>query len=175
MPAILVPVDGSVHALKALHVACDLSEKYGGKLMLLNALVPGRKVGQILDLPIASKLPHHVIEQLRKAAARQRRGDAEGKGRADIDNSVPVEVLLAVGERILQDAAQRAQRRGIAAELLQSDDGDPVDAILQAAEQVEAHTIVMGCRGLSDEEAKAFGSVSQRVFQLAECTCISVK
>lgn len=35
MAGILVPFDGSKHSLKALHVACDLAEKYGTKLFLL--------------------------------------------------------------------------------------------------------------------------------------------
>ena len=35
MTGILVPFDGSKHSLKALHVACDLAEKYENKLFLL--------------------------------------------------------------------------------------------------------------------------------------------
>ena len=35
MTGILVPFDGSKHSLKALHVACDLAEKYKAKVYLL--------------------------------------------------------------------------------------------------------------------------------------------
>ncbi len=35
MTGILVPFEGSKHSLKALHVACDLAEKYENKIFLL--------------------------------------------------------------------------------------------------------------------------------------------
>ncbi len=38
MHTILVPVDGSDHALKAITIACDLAEKYGGRVALLHVL-----------------------------------------------------------------------------------------------------------------------------------------
>lgn len=38
MHSILVPVDGSDHALKAITIACDLAEKYGGRVALLHVL-----------------------------------------------------------------------------------------------------------------------------------------
>ncbi len=38
MHTILVPVDGSDHALKAITIACDLAEKYGGRIALLHVL-----------------------------------------------------------------------------------------------------------------------------------------
>jgi len=37
---ILVPVDGSDHALHALNVACDLAQKYGAALRLIHAYPP---------------------------------------------------------------------------------------------------------------------------------------
>jgi nucleotide-binding universal stress UspA family protein len=37
---ILVPVDGSDHALHALDVACDLAQKYGATLRLVHAYPP---------------------------------------------------------------------------------------------------------------------------------------
>jgi nucleotide-binding universal stress UspA family protein len=37
---ILVPVDGSGHALRALDVACDLAQKYGATLRLVHAYPP---------------------------------------------------------------------------------------------------------------------------------------
>ena len=37
---ILVPVDGSDHALHAINVACDLAQKYGATLRLVHAYPP---------------------------------------------------------------------------------------------------------------------------------------
>ena len=158
MPAILVPVDGSVHALKALRIACDLGEKYGGHIVLLHVLVPGRKARRILALPIAERLPADVVSQLQGAKSR-----------------VPEATLRMVGDRILKDAARRSRRRGLDTEILPIGAGNPVECILVAARRTRANTIVMGCRGLNDAQARGFGSVSREVFQKASCTCISVK
>jgi nucleotide-binding universal stress UspA family protein len=160
MSAILVPVDGSVHALKALRIAGDLAENYGGRIVLLHILVPDRKARRILSLPIADTLPTAVTSALEKASDRSR---------------VPEAALRAVGERILEDADARVRRRGIETEIMPVEQGDPVQSILIAARHAGANTIVMGCRGLSDDREQGFGSVSRQVFQNAECTCISVK
>ena len=158
MSTILVPVDGSVHALKALRIACDLGDKYGGRIALLHVIVPRRKTSRILDLPIAPKLPTAVTAALKEHS-----------------DQVPDAVLEAVGRTVMHDAEERVARRGLELDVLPIATGDPVEAILIAARQSGAHTIVMGCRGLSNAEASGFGSVSQKVFQRAECTCISVK
>ncbi len=42
MSVILIPVDGSTHSLKALHIACDLADKYGSDIALLNIIAIGR-------------------------------------------------------------------------------------------------------------------------------------
>lgn len=164
MPAILVPVDGSVHSLKALRIGGDLAEKYGGRMVLLHVLVPGRKAGRILALPIADALPIEITSHLKNAV--------EGSGE---QAKLSSEMLVAVGERILEDAAARVHRRGLEIEVMPIDHGDPVEAILIAAQHSNANTIVMGCRGLSNDHTQGFGSVSRQVFQRADCTCISVK
>ncbi len=164
MPAILVPVDGSVHALKALRIGGDLAEKYGGRMVLLHVLVPDRKAGRILALPIADALPFDISSHLKDAAEMPSQ-----------PVKLPNEILVAVGERILEDAAARVHRRGLELEVMPIDHGDPVEAILIAAQHSDANTIVMGCRGLSDDQAQGFGSVSRQVFQRADCSCISVK
>lgn len=158
MHSILVPVDGSAHALKALHIACDLAEKYGGQIVLLHVLTTERKARRILERPLADMLPADLVARLKDAA-----------------DAVPEDLRWRVGEGILDDAAARTHRRGLEMEIMPIVSGDPVECILVAARRAGANTIVMGCRGLSDEETNGFGSVSRRVFETADCTCISVK
>jgi nucleotide-binding universal stress UspA family protein len=169
MHTILVPFDGSGHALKALRIACDLSEKYGARIALFHALARDKQAVDILRLMVVKELDPEIVEALQKVA------DSGRKGPGKPARPLPDAVLRVIGEKILSQAAARVQRHGLEVETLPMEAGDPAESILLAARQTGANTIVMGCRGVSDDEAATFGSVSHIVFQKADCTCISVK
>lgn len=170
MPALLVPVDGSVHALKALHVACDLADKYGGQVALLHVLDHNRLAEKILGLPVAGTFASELTAALKKAVQDTGQGGPDGAHKP-----IPEKVLTMIGEKILAEADFKVRRRGLETVVLEIVKGDPAENILAAAEDVGANTIVMGCRGQNDEGSSGFGSVSHKVFQTANCTCISVK
>ena len=162
MHTILVPVDGSDHAHKALHIACDLAEKYDGKLVLLHILTIGKSASELLDLEIANQFGPKLQKALQHAAE-------------DDNAAVPDDILNMIGAKILDDAVSKAQRRGVETDILPIDTGLPADSILIARKRINANTIVMGCRGIGKSDENSFGSVSSKVFAQAECTCLSVK
>ncbi|MGI9388230.1 MAG: universal stress protein [Methyloligellaceae bacterium] len=162
MNTILVPVDGSDHALKALHIACDLAEKYGGGIALLHVLAKDRRADNILGLATAKTFGPKLNAALQETASK-----TPGK--------VPEKLLKLVGNKILDLAASKVRRRGLEADVLEIATGDPADCILIAHKQTGASTIVMGCRGAGDSGTSSFGSVSRIVFEKATCTCLSVK
>jgi len=162
MHGILVPVDGSDHALKALHIACDLAEKYGGKIALLHVLVEGRQAADLLGLKVAKSFGPKLRTALQEAAAKTA-------------TPIPLSLLKTIGQQILDQAAERVQRRGLQSDSLDMTLDAPADAILAAQKRIGAGTIVMGCRGVSDAGGSSFGSVSNVVFAKAKCTCLSVK
>lgn len=169
MHAILVPVDGSVHAGKAIRIACDLAEKYGGRIALFHSIAKDRRPEELKGLPVAKDFSPNIVAALDKAGT-------VTTGKAEIgEQLVPVSVLHAIGAKILADAAAKVRRRDLEYEVLEIAGGDTAEDILIAARQVKANTIVMGCRGLSDDQSAMFGSVSHTVFARADCTCISVK
>ena len=158
MHTILVPLDGSNHALKALRIACDLAEKYDGRLALLHVLDPRKTTKDLLALDLAATFGSQLRASL------------------EADTSQPShETLRRVGQAIMNDAARRVTQRGVDAEMLELEAGDPVESILIARERTGAGTIVMGCRGTGASPAGTLGSVSGTVFERADCTCISVK
>jgi len=167
MNTILVPVDGSGHAMKALHIACDLAEKYNGRIALLHVIVPHKSARDLLSLKVADSFPPKLKSALQTAA----RAASSGRTPAEI----PISVLETVGERILDQAAQAVQRRSIEVEIRELETGSPVEAILLARKLTGANTIVMGCRGAGVSGRSSFGSVSNAVFEQANCTCLSVK
>jgi len=162
MHKILVPVDGSLHALKALHIASDLAEKYGGSIILLHVISKEKSLKDLLDLAVADTFGPKVKKVLQQAAS-------EG------GTGAPKALLRAVGEKILTQASSKVSRLGLDVEVLEMVEGDPVENILVARQRTGASTIVMGARGVSATGEAAFGSVSQLVFAKAPCTCLSVK
>ncbi len=84
-------------------------------------------------------------------------------------------VLKAVGWKILEQGERVARGAGVRDIDTRIDEGDPARAILDCARREDADLIVVGSRGLSDISGLLLGSVSHKVSQLAECTCITVK
>lgn len=170
--SILVPVDGSQHAEKAVLLAADIAQKYDARLILLHVLVPG---------PVPEGLRHMAeVEGLTPARdAGPVAPVAEGKYPAslisagrDYDSH---EVLGFIGKRVLSDAERTAQEHGAPAVRTVLGEGDPAAQILETAEAEAANLIVMGSRGLSDLKGLLMGSVSSKVNQLSACTCVTVK
>ncbi len=161
MYTILVPIDGSGHALKALRIACDLAAKHDGRIALLHVLAEHRSADEFLKMDVAGSFDQDLEETLK-----------------EIDRSakpVPEYALHAVGKAILDQAAARAARQDLDVDVLAIERGAPAECILVARNRSGANTIVMGCRGASRSEASALGSVSSVVFEKADCTCIAVK
>ena len=162
MHKILVPIDGSDHSLKALHIACDLADKYRAVINLLYVVDPYKSADEILALPVARKFTPKLMATLENSSNQEL-------------GSLSETDLEAIGHRILALAAKRVERLGIETKILPLASGDPAENILTAYKLVAAGTIVMGSRGGTDTGFSPFGSVSQKVFAQANCTCISVK
>jgi nucleotide-binding universal stress UspA family protein len=67
------------------------------------------------------------------------------------------------------------QERGLKNVVGRTAEGRPADKILEMAGSEDVDTIVMGSRGLSDARALFLGSVSHKVANHAQCTCVTVK
>jgi nucleotide-binding universal stress UspA family protein len=83
--------------------------------------------------------------------------------------------LQSESEQILRDAELQAQHKGApkVEKVLRS--GDAAAIILEVANDQKADVIVMGSRGLGNLKGLLLGSVSHKVSQLSQCSCISVK
>jgi nucleotide-binding universal stress UspA family protein len=143
---ILVPVDGSSHAERAVEVAADLATKYGGKLTLL-----------------------HVIEMRALPEELQRFAEVEGIGGTRPD------AMRGFAERILEGATLSAQRHGAVQPALEIEQGDPARVILETVKARGIDTVIMGSRGVGGLQGLLLGSVSHKVASHAPCTVITVK
>jgi nucleotide-binding universal stress UspA family protein len=177
MKRILVPTDGSQHAKAALKVACDLAQANEARLLLFHVLLRKKEADEILAMPESSTLDATIDQELRGVLAQTPQPHDAAEMMADPDapdHPAPLKVLQAIGDVILNAAVAECAARGITAERLRPGDGEPADAILAAARETEADTIVIGTRGLGELVAFTFGSASHKVARDAAASVISV-
>lgn len=144
---ILVPLDGSEQALKALDFAVDLAAKYDASLSLLHVItdreVP-KSVRKFAEAEHMEMPPDWIYEQQ-------------------------------VGEKILGKCAQQARDKGIELVETSVQKGRPAQMIVDMATATGIDIIVMGTRGLSDMQGLVMGSVAHKVSHLAPCTVMTVR
>ncbi len=177
MNTILVPTDGSISAEKALDLAFDLAEKHDAQIKVLHVLLRDKEPDELLRLPELATAEADVAERLTVLAeAPEPPHSAEEvmAQRGAPDRPVGEDLLRTIGAHVLNRATVRADARGVSAQALPLGDGAAATAIATAADAEGVDTIVMGTRGLRQIEAVAFGSVSQQVCRLVECTCVAV-
>lgn len=147
---ILVPLDGSEPADKALDFALDLAEKYSADIVLLT-VVP--YVGMPLLPPVAGVQPTPP---------------------AAVDTYL--KELKASHEKVLSEALKKAKKikpnLKVSAKLFV---GRPADKIVETAKEGNFDIIVMGSRGLGGVKEFLLGSVSDRVADEAACPVLIVK
>ena len=177
MKSILVAVDGSPYAGRALEIACDLADSHGAGIKLLHVLLAERDPAELLSLPAARRLPADAAAVLRNqqsAPAPELDADEIMRAPDAAAKHVQPDHLRAVAEAVLDEAADRVAARGLTAAALPAATGQPAAAIIAAARDAKVDTIVMGSRGLGEVAAFTLGSVSQAVCHDAPCTCIMV-
>lgn len=147
---ILVPVDGSDHAWKALDLSVELARNREAEIVVFHAM-------RYVPLP----------EGLREFASVE--------GIALEEESALFHSARQIGDALTRAGEARVRAAGYEQVSTRGAEGRTARAIVDAAEAINADMIVMGCRGLSDAASLLLGSVSHRVSHLAPCTCILVK
>ncbi|MDI3324557.1 universal stress protein [Pontibacterium granulatum] len=145
---LLLAVDGSKNANRALQTAAQIAQQFHSRITLLSVYrhisYTNRRYNQIRFGPI--------------------------------DDASPVELSLkAIAEEVLHEAQKTLNDLGINQIEVLIRRGAPATTILKAAEEKAADTIMMGCRGLGEIEGLLLGSVSHKVNSLSKCTCITVR
>ncbi|MBT3990019.1 MAG: universal stress protein [Rhodospirillaceae bacterium] len=170
---ILVPVDGSVHANKAIDLAAELAVKFKAKVVMLHVLLNHASVSELMELCERLNAPDDLIAKLKEIEDILINTATVAYGPVPV--VVPVNILEEVGYLVADNAKKLAEAEGVDDVDVHVRDGAPADLILAAADHENADVIVMGSRGLGHLTGMLMGSVSHKVNHLAECTCITVK
>lgn len=172
---ILVAVDGSAHAKRAVDTAARLAKKVDAKLLsICHTLGTG---------PIPPELAHmaeveHLAPEHRPVGAQNVEnvlGNLAAIERVGESSEIGYDLRIAIGRKILDQASQTAVRLGAPAVETVLLEGQAVPQILGLADKLDANLIVMGSRGLSELKGLLMGSVSHKICQLAKCPCLTVR
>jgi nucleotide-binding universal stress UspA family protein len=144
---LLVPLDGSEHAEKALPAAMELSRRFGSKLTLVRVVAPAKGMLSLHRGYAASFT--HIVE-----LARMLRQEAED---------------------YLKHQQDSLQEQGFVVDLCFVEDVHVANAILYAAAEMGADTIVISTHGRDSTGAWLLGSVCSRVLQHAPVPVLLIR
>jgi nucleotide-binding universal stress UspA family protein len=171
---IVTAFDGSENSQRAVEAASEMAKDHGAKLHLVHVIGSGpippalarlAEVEHITPSPRTS-VPQNVANVFGNLATAKRSIESP---------AVAHEIHRALGQRLLKNAAAIAREKGADSIEVMLCEGNPAEAILDTAKQVDADLIVLGTRGLSGLKELLLGSVSHKVIQLSPCSCLVVK
>ena len=143
---IVVATDASPASNRAINLAADMAGKYGATLHLLYAV-------REMQLP----------PELKKMAEVEKIAGARS------------DVLDFVGKKILDDAQARALKKGATKIKSTLERGDPATAIMRYGKRRKVDLIVLGTRGLGQVKGMLMGSVSRKVTNLSDISCLIIR
>ena len=146
MKNILVALDGSEPATRALALSADLALRYGATLHLVHVI------------------PHPAVSEGLKEFAQ-----IEG-----VDLGVAAE-MSGRGQSIVAAGRAVATQKGVLAPRTEVLLGDPAERLLDYASGQDVDLIVLGRRGLGQIRGLLVGSVSWKVNSLAACPVLTVR
>ena len=172
---ILVALDGSEPADKALDLALDMAKALNAEVLAVHVVT--QKPLTDGERRLAETEYRSDIERAFKgsglvedSAATQ----ATVEGLMQTSHSVALVVHTELGRKILSHAEEDAKRKGVTAIKTALKDGDPATAIIETAGKERPDLLVMGSRGLGGIQG-LLGSVSHKVSHAAACSVAIVK
>lgn len=167
---ILLATDGSANAKRALAVAAELAAQHDARLVVLHAVIT-----------------HAVPDGLREWARVEHlldepeppRAEGPAYGRLGVipksqGGFLPHRARVALGQAIVEHAADEARKAGVKTVESYVEDGDPAEVIQHVLERETVDLIVLGTRGLGQLKGLLVGSVSQKIVGLHHCPVLTV-
>ena len=172
---VLVALDGSEHANKAIDLACEMASRFGAELIALH-VIPDKPLSEAERRMVEVEFQAEGARDLNVTPMIDAHGDARLQSQRLVEQAAEIQGRFrwALGERLMSDVRARAKDKAVQTVRTVIRGGDPAKEILSVANEEDANIIVMGRRGLGDLAGLLLGSVSHKVTHLAECACLTV-
>ena len=144
---ILVPLDGSKNADRALDNALLIAEKFGSKIILMHVI--GGFVPEFALSPEGFAIPNTTVLEVRESIKKNAKEMLKKRLEKVQKNNLKVSQVIKVG--------------------------DPGSEIINFAEKNKIDLILMGARGLGAFKKLLLGSVSNKVTSHSHCPVLVVK
>ncbi len=148
---ILVATDASSASDRALNMAAQMANQHNAELHIIHAIRDMQIPFEIKEIP---ELESDTIESF---------------------NTAREEIMRKIAETILRTAREKVERAGVDNVKTTIGTGDPATAILGYAKRWNMDMIVLGTRGLGKLKGSILGSVSRKVTNNAETSCLIVR
>jgi len=171
--SIVVAIDGSSHAIRALAVAAELAAQ--DKAVLGIIYVVDDNISGLPKGLFELSRTEHIIDPSPNLFLKLEDGDAQSLKAAGEAAAESQRILTELAESIVKEAERNAKIDGAENITTCVVNGKPADEIIKFAVKQEADVIVTGRRGIGSLKGLFMGSTSMKVAQSADCTCITVK
>jgi nucleotide-binding universal stress UspA family protein len=148
---ILVATDASSASNRALDMAIQFAEQHKAELLLVHVIRDMQIPFEIKEIP---ELESNKFEKF---------------------NDAREEIMRKIAENVLKNAREKAEKAGAQKVQIAIGTGDPATSILGFAKRRKMDMIVLGTRGLSKLKSRILGSVSRKVTNNAETSCLIVR
>jgi len=166
---ILAATDGSGPGTRATEVAADIAGRYGARLVLLSVIQPG-------SLPRGiSGAAHKELSASHPLLAKASSSVDKARDQTSRDTGESHALVEELAGLALNHAVTLAERRDVADHETFVEHGDPAKIIVEYAVRKDADLIVLGRRGLGGIRQLLMGSVTDKVMQLTDRKCLTVK
>lgn len=174
MRHILVPVDGSDHARKALDVAATLAKANDGSLTILHVESDTPPSSEELEL-VETEYANTLMQRLAWSQPPGQNPSEFARAAMLQHAKTQSAVRSILSEQLISRSERQAKDRGLMNVRTLFKTGDPAHEILHAVGEEKLDAIVMGTRGMGKLGGLVMGSVSRTVANRAECDVVLVK
>jgi nucleotide-binding universal stress UspA family protein len=148
---ILVATDASAASNRALKMAIQFAGQHNAELLIVHVIRDMQIPFEIKEIP---ELEFNKFEAF---------------------NDAREEVMRKIAETVLRTAKEKAEKAGADKVQTAIGTGDPATSILGFAKRRKVDMIVVGTRGLGKLKGTILGSVSRKITNNAETTCLIVR